>query len=96
MTTVRFEWDAEKAARNWRAHGVSFDNAAVAIGDVFAIDRFDDRENYDEDRFNLLGMCDGVVLHVTYTERGEKVRIISARKAERHETDDYFRENSRR
>jgi uncharacterized DUF497 family protein len=73
---------------------VSFDNAAVAIADVFAIDRFDDGENYDEDRFNLLGMCDGVLLHVTYTERGEKVRIISARKAERDETDDYFRENS--
>jgi uncharacterized DUF497 family protein len=41
----------------------------------------------------LLGMC-GVILHVTYTERGERIRIISARRAERHEQDDYYRENA--
>jgi uncharacterized DUF497 family protein len=96
MTKVRFEWDPRKAARNWRIHGVSFEHAAVAISDVFAIDWLDESEDYDEDRFNILGMCKGVLLHVTYTERGERIRIISARKAERHETDDYFRENSPR
>ena len=36
-------------------------------------------------------MCEGVILHVTYTERGERIRIISARRAERHEQDDYYR-----
>jgi uncharacterized DUF497 family protein len=40
-------------------------------------------------------MCDGVLLHVTYTERGEDIiRLISARRAERHEQDHYHRENS--
>ncbi|MGB5085693.1 MAG: BrnT family toxin [Methylocystis silviterrae] len=39
-------------------------------------------------------MCDGSLLHVTYTERGERIRIISARRAERHEQDYYYRENS--
>jgi uncharacterized DUF497 family protein len=42
----------------------------------------------------MLGMCDGVILHVTYTERGEHIRLISARRAEKHEQDDYDRENS--
>ena len=40
----------------------------------------------------MLGMCDGVILHVTYTERGERIRIISARRAERHEQDNYYRQ----
>jgi uncharacterized DUF497 family protein len=42
----------------------------------------------------LIGMCDGIVIHVSYTERGERIRIISARRAEKHEQDDYYRENS--
>jgi uncharacterized DUF497 family protein len=40
------------------------------------------------------GMCDGVVLHVTYTERGERIRVISARRAEKHEQNFYYSENS--
>jgi uncharacterized DUF497 family protein len=44
---------------------------------------------------NLLGMCGGVILHVTYTERGQRIRIISARRAERHEQDHYHRQNAR-
>ena len=40
------------------------------------------------------GMCDGVILHVTYTDLGERIRIISARRAERHEQDNYYRQNA--
>lgn len=94
MAENRFEWDAEKATTNWRAHGVTFDQAARATGDLFSIEWVDEREDYGEERVNLLGMCDGVLLHVTYTERGERIRIISARRAERHEQDHYYRENS--
>lgn len=90
-----FEWRKEKAARNWRNHGVTFDQAARAITDPFAVEAIDDREDYDEERLNLLGMCNGVLLHVTYTERGNRIRIISARRAEKHEQDNYFRANSR-
>jgi hypothetical protein len=94
MNSARFEWDADKAASNLRAHGVAFDRAAAAFGDAFAIEWLDERETYGEERVNLLGMSEGVVLHVTYTARGESIRIISARRAERHEQDYYFRENS--
>ena len=65
-----------------------------AVCDPFAVEAIDEREDYGEERVNLLGRCDGVILHVTYTERKERIRIISARRAERHEQDDYFSENA--
>ncbi len=91
---IQFEWDTEKAAVNWRRHGVGFPQAVKAILDPFAVEVIDERENYGEERINLLGMCGGVILHVTYTERGPCIRVISARRAERHEQDSYYRENS--
>ncbi len=57
-----------------------------------AVAWIDDREDYGEERINLLGMCEGVILHVSHTERGERTRIISART--RHEQDQYYRENA--
>lgn len=90
----QFEWHSRKAEANGRSHGVTFEQGAKAIVDPFAVEWIDEREGYDEERVNLLGMCEGVVLHVTYTERGERIRIISARRAQRHERDHYFRENS--
>jgi uncharacterized DUF497 family protein len=89
-----FDWDDKKAAANWHNHGVAFEQAVRAFCDPFAVERIDERKDYGEERINLFGMCDGVILHVTYTERGERIRIISARRAERHEQDDYYRENA--
>jgi hypothetical protein len=94
MRDDEFEWDDAKAAANWRDHGVAFHDAIKAFRDRFAVERFDDRADYGEERINLLGMCQGVLLHVTYTERGERIRIISARRAVKHEQDDYYRENA--
>lgn len=91
---AKFEWDDGKAAANWRDHGITFDQGAKAYLDPFAVELIDDREDYGEERFNVLGMCGGVILHVTYTERGDRIRIISTRRAEKHEQDDYFRENA--
>jgi len=65
-----------------------------ALRDPFAVEWIDDREDYAEERINLLGMGESVILHVTYTERGEQNRIISARRATRHEQDHYYRENA--
>jgi uncharacterized protein len=90
----KFEWDNDKAITNWQKHGVSFSQAIKAFNDPFGIERFDERENYGEERINLIGMCDGVLLHITYTERGERIRLISARKAEKYERNDYYRENA--
>jgi uncharacterized protein len=91
---MEFEWDDDKAAANWRGCGVRFEQGARACLDLFAVELIDDREDYGEERINLLGMCDGAILHVTYTERGNRLRLISVRRAERHEQDYYFRENA--
>ncbi|MGH7745440.1 MAG: BrnT family toxin [Candidatus Dormibacteria bacterium] len=92
--TLEFEWDDDKAAASWRDHGVAFHEAIKAFQDPFAVEHIDEREDYGEERINLIGMCEGVLVRVTYTERGERIRIISARRAESHEQDDYYRENS--
>jgi putative transcriptional regulator len=64
-----------KRPTNWHDHGVTFEQAVRAFRDPFAVERIDDREDYGEERINLLGMCDGVILHVTYTARGERIRM---------------------
>jgi uncharacterized DUF497 family protein len=88
-----FEWDDNKAAGNFARHGVSFDRARLAFADPFGVGEIDDRQNYREQRFTLVGMVEGSLIFVAYTERGERVRIISARQATKHEQDDYFQQN---
>ena len=74
---------------------MSFDLACTVFRDPFAIERVDDREDYGEQRFVIIGMAEGnVVLFVAYTELEEHVRIISARRALQNEQDDYFRQNA--
>ena len=51
-----FEWDESKAAKNFRKHGVSFEEAATAFGDPFSITIYDPLHSENEDRFILLGM----------------------------------------
>ena len=80
-----FEWHPAKAARNLWDHRVSFEAAKRAFDDPFAIDEIDDKEDYGEERSNILGMAEGRLLFVSYTERGSKIRLISARLAEPHE-----------
>lgn len=91
---IGFEWDDDKAAVNFRDHGVSFENAATACGDPFAVEWIDMREVYGEQRLVLLGLCGREVLYVAYTERCDNIRIISARRATRHEQDNYYRQNA--
>jgi hypothetical protein len=63
MDDNALEWDNAKAAENWRRHGVAFQQGAKALRDPFAVEWIDDREDYGEERINLLGMCEGVILH---------------------------------
>ncbi len=92
---MEFEWHDAKAEANLQAHGVGFDLAKTVFKDPFAVERLDDREDYGEERFVIIGAAEGnVVLFVAYTERGDRIRIISARRATQNEQDDYFRQNS--
>ena len=94
MQDDEFEWDDDKAVQNFAAHGVSFEAGRLAFDDVFAVEREDRRERYDEQRFLLLGMVQDRLLAVAYTMRGKRVRIISARYAEPRERRRYHEENS--
>ena len=90
-----FEWDDEKAASNIRDHdGVTFEQAAAAFSDPFAVEWIDEREDYGEERSILLGMVGGQLLYMAYTERGTNIRMISAPRATRHEYNIYFRQNA--
>ena len=74
---------------------MSFGLARTVFKDPFAIERLDDREDYGEGRFVIIGMAaGGVVLFVAFSEREGRMRIISARRATQSEQDDYFRQNS--
>lgn len=94
MRDELFEWDDAKAIRNYAKHGVSFRRARLAFSDAFAVEGVDDRDDFGEDRFWLVGMAEGTLLYVVYTERDGRARIISARQATRHEQDDYYQQNA--
>jgi hypothetical protein len=84
---ISFAWDDEKAAENYAKHGVSFEFAKLAFEDLLAVERIDDRHDYGEQRFILIGMARAVVLFVVYVEREERIRLISARRATTKEYD---------
>jgi len=73
---------------------VSFELAKAVFNDPFAVERVDDREDYGEERFIIIGMAEGhVLLFVAYTEREERIRLISARRVTQYEQEDYYRQN---
>lgn len=84
-----FEWNAQKASANLAKHGVSFETARRVFDDPFAVDIEDRSANYGEVRRRIVGLGNGLVLTVIYTERSEVIRLISARKATRAERKEY-------
>ena len=86
-------WDEAKRKRDIRDHGYDF-VGCEAVFDMPVVSWEDKRERYGELRINLLGFLDGVVVHMTYTERGDEPHIISLRKAEKHEVRRYAKEVS--
>ena len=78
---MEFEWDLLKADKNLRKHGVSFHEAATALADELSITYHDPDHSAAEHRFITVGMSrSGRILMVSHTDRGDRVRIISARK----------------
>jgi hypothetical protein len=85
-----FEWDEKKNQQNQKKHGISFEEAATVFVDPLAILLSDDEHSWGEQRSHIIGEAAfGDVLVVTYTERGNKIRIISARTPTRRELRDY-------
>ncbi|MFN5541993.1 MAG: BrnT family toxin [Betaproteobacteria bacterium] len=89
---ITFEWDPPKAATNLKKHQISFEEARSVFFDEFAVQFIDEAHSLDEERFLLLGMSSGAkLLIVCHCERneGEVIRIISARKATKRESEFY-------
>jgi hypothetical protein len=77
-----FEWDEEKAKNNLKNHKVSFDEGSTVFSDPLSITIPDPDHSINEQRYIDIGFSDkGRILIVSYTERGENIRIISCRKA---------------
>ena len=89
---ITFEWDSAKAASNRKKHGVSFEQAQSVFYDEFAVQFFDGESSEMEDRFLMLGLSsDAQLLMVCHCERheGNVIRIISARRATKNESQFY-------
>jgi uncharacterized DUF497 family protein len=98
MGDLRFVWDQRKARENERKHGIGFDEAQTVFLDDNALLIADPDHSEDEDRFLLLGLSARlrvlVVCHC-YREKDDVIRLISARKADRQERQQYRRRSKR-
>ena len=84
-----FEWDNEKAELNRQKHGISFETAALVFADENRIERYDSVHSDNEDRYITIGRVKEI-LFVVYTERLDKTRLISARRATLEERRNYY------
>ena len=90
MYGIAFEWDRIKDATNRRKHGVGFTEASTIFDDPLSITIPDPGRAVDEERFVIVGMSSKQrLLIVVHTIRGERIRLISARSATRHEKRNY-------
>ncbi len=91
---IEIVWDDKKAEINIRKHGVHFEDAALIFLDDYRYEEFDEFHSDYEDRFKTVGKV-GSILVVIYTEREEKIRLISARRANKDEEAKYYGQYSR-
>ena len=93
---LRFEWDPNKAKQNLEIHDVSFGEASAAFRDTLSLAIYDPLHSEEEERFVLIGnFHKNRLLVVIHTERGDNIRLISARKASKKERTQY-EENAKR
>ena len=91
---MNFEWDPVKARRNRRKHRISFYEAATVFGDPLSVTYPDPDHSASEQRFITVEMSNsGRLLIVAHADRGENIRIISARKTTQHERKHYEEKN---
>ena len=87
---MQFEWDENKAASNLSKHGVSFEEAKTVFDAPLYVDFFDPDHSDEEERYLIVGKSNrGRLLIVSYTQRGDVIRLISARVVTRTEREAY-------
>lgn len=88
---MRYTCDPAKKAANLKKHGYDFGDAPLVIESDRTVTFEDRRFDYDEHRFITLGVLRGDVVVIASTETDDEIRVISMRKAERHEEEIYYR-----
>lgn len=86
---MRYTWDPKEASLNEEKHGITFAQA-TRIFEQYTFEQIDDREDYGEERIFAMGLYRDRVLVVIYVDHGGHRRIVSARKAKRHEEAIYW------
>ncbi|NCR02142.1 MAG: BrnT family toxin [Microcystis aeruginosa G13-12] len=87
---MQFEWNKNKAVKNLSKHGVSFEEAKTVFDDPLYVDFYDPEHSESEERYLIVGESDrGRLLIVSYTERGDVIRLISAREVTQTEREAY-------
>jgi hypothetical protein len=87
---MEFEWDEEKAAANLAKHEVSFDEAKTVFDDPLYVDFYDPDHSFAEHRYIIIGESQQErLLIISYTERDDVIRLISAREVTRSERETY-------
>jgi len=86
---VEFTWNPKKRLTNLKKHGLDFTDAKRVFSG-HTLTRLDHRFAYDEARFSTMGLLGDVVVVIAHTETDDEIRVISMRKAERHEREKYF------
>lgn len=90
---MEFEWDTEKAKSNLSKHGISFEEAKTVFEDPFYVDFYDPDHSESENRYIIIGESSkNRILLVSYTERKNKIRIISSRQVTKQERRTYEEE----
>lgn len=84
-----FEWDENKNKLNIGKHSIDFNDAKVIFDDIKRKISIDNRNDYKEERFKVIGKIFGTIISVIFTIRNSKFRIISARKASHFEREEY-------
>lgn len=90
---MEFEWDGDKAANNLAKHGVASSEASTVFFDPLSLTQYDPDHSDDEDRYITMGVsAEGKLLLVSHTDRENRIRIISARRASRRDRKAYENE----
>jgi len=88
--SLQFEWSERKAAMNASKHGISFDEATTVFGDFFSVTIEDPLHSEKEVRFVTIGTSNlGNIIVIVHTDRGDRIRIIGARRATPREKREY-------
>jgi len=83
---MEFEWNSKKARSNFNKHGISFDEASTVFEDTLATVYEDPDHSVEERRFLMIGLSSkGQLLHIAFADRGERIRIVNARKVTKKE-----------